>query len=221
MLSSKNIIIIGAIILLTALIGSSYYFYSKYQKAQMLLNNTGAVGKEEVKTLVYQVGKLIELPANETPTVATVTDIIKLKDQPFFTKAKNGDKVLIYTQAKKAILYRPSTNKVIDVAPVNIGQAQNQPVKVALYNGTKTVGLTTIVEKQLKEKVENIDIGTKENASNSDYTKTLVIDLSGNQKAIAEQLAKVLQGEIAKLPDGEEKPKDAAILIILGKDYTK
>ena len=78
-------------------------------------------------------GKLIDLP-NETPTVATVTDSKKLKDQPFFSKVENGDKVLIFTKAKKAILFRPSTNKILDVAPLTITNNQN-PAQVA---GVKT-----------------------------------------------------------------------------------
>jgi hypothetical protein len=79
----------------------------------------------EAQTLISQIGKLTDLPQGETPTVATVTDITKLKDQPFFTNAKNGDKVLIYTTAKKAYLYRPSTNKLINIAPVNLGSGQS------------------------------------------------------------------------------------------------
>ncbi len=81
----------------------------------------------EVDALVKKVGALIELPKNEKPTVATVTDIDKVKDQPFFKNAKNGDKVLIYTNARKAILYRPSEDRIIEVGAVNIDQGQPVP----------------------------------------------------------------------------------------------
>lgn len=81
---------------------------------QQLLNN-----KEESQELIEKVGRLIVLPENEQPTIATVTDLAKLKGQPFFARAQIGDKVLIYSQSKKAILYRPSADKIIEVAPFN------------------------------------------------------------------------------------------------------
>ena len=52
------------------------------------------------------------------PTVATVSDINKLRTQPFFTNAKNGERVLIFKNTKKAIIYRPSTNQIIEIAPI-------------------------------------------------------------------------------------------------------
>ena len=64
---------------------------------------------------------MIVLPEDEIPTVATVSDPEKLKEQPFFSDAKKGDKVLIYANAKKAILYDPMANKIVTVAPINIG----------------------------------------------------------------------------------------------------
>ena len=69
-----------------------------------------------------RVGKLIVLPEGEQPTVATVSDAESLREQPFFAQAKNGYKVLIYTNARKAILYDPLSNKIVDVAPLNIGE---------------------------------------------------------------------------------------------------
>ncbi|HSW78826.1 MAG TPA: hypothetical protein VLF88_02310, partial [Candidatus Babeliales bacterium] len=106
--------------------------YNKSQKEVKRLSNPTAVAQQEQQQLVAKVSTLTVLPAGETPTVATVTDITKLKDQPFFANAQNGDKVLIYTKAKKAYLYRPSTGKIINIAPVNIGSGnttttQTQP----------------------------------------------------------------------------------------------
>jgi len=98
------------------------YGITQYQQAHSK-QSTVLAAQAEANALLTQVGKLMELP-NETPTIATVSDVTKLKNQAFFSDAKNGDKVLIYVQAKKAILFRPSENKIIDVAPVNI---QNTP----------------------------------------------------------------------------------------------
>ncbi len=61
------------------------------------------------------------LPNGETPTIATVSDPEALKDQVFFVDAQKGDKVLIYSNAKKAILYRPGDDKIITIAPLNTG----------------------------------------------------------------------------------------------------
>lgn len=193
------------------------------------MKNPTEAARQEVKALMERVGKLIELP-NEEPTVATISDKEKLKDQPFFVKSENGDKVLIYTQARKAILYRPSTNKIIEVSTVNLGNggapsatpsAQvNNIVKVAIYNGTTTVGLSSKAEKQLKEKITNIEVAVKENAKKRDYGKTVVVALSPQREQEAKAIAQVFGAQVSTLPEGEAKP-EADILIILGSDYIK
>lgn len=76
--------------------------------------------EEESSKLIAAVSELVTLPENEIPTIATVSDLEKLKDQPFFARAQLGDKVLIYTRAQKAILYRPVDGKIIEIAPLNI-----------------------------------------------------------------------------------------------------
>lgn len=115
-----------AIVLILA-VGAAVFFYLKYQDIQSKLNNPEIVAKQEAATLVEKVAQHIELPSDEQPTVATVSDVSKLADQTFFASAKNGDKVLIYSKAKKAILYRPSDDKVINVAPLNISDSQVNP----------------------------------------------------------------------------------------------
>jgi len=109
-----------AVVTVASLAGA-VYFYLQYQQTQLALKNPTLAAQQQASAIVTAVGKLIDLPKNEQPTIATVSDITKLKDQPFFAKAQNGDKVLIYTQAKEAILYRSSENKIIAVAPVNLG----------------------------------------------------------------------------------------------------
>ena len=116
------------LVLIGAAGGTAYYFYTKYQTAQTALDNPEALAQNEVKQLTDRLSKLIILPEDEEPTVATVLDKDKLKDQPFFAKAENGDKVVIFTKAAKAILYRPSANKIIEVTPIALDQP---PVKAS------------------------------------------------------------------------------------------
>lgn len=215
----KKIVMVGLVaVVVLALVGTSYYFFNQYKKTQLLLNNPTMAAKEEVKKITDQVSKLMVLPTKEEPIVVTVLDKNKLKDQDFFKKAENGDKVIVYSVSKQAILYRPSINKIIQVAPLDLGDA-NQPIKIALYNGTTTTGLTASLEKELTGKVTNIAIAGKDNAKKTDYTKTLVIDITGKKPELAKQLSGLLNGQVVKLPAGETAPKDADLLVIIGTDY--
>ncbi len=111
----KTFLIVTALILIG--VGGYYAFH----KNRVDNGYSSGGGETEITALVAEVGKLIVLPADETPTIATVTDPAALKDQPFFKNAQQGDKVLIYAQAQRAILYDPVAKKIIDVAPINVG----------------------------------------------------------------------------------------------------
>src|ERR1035437_8671930 len=113
------LIVLVVVLILAAL--PSYYYYNQYKQAQMLLQNPKASATAQAQDLVAKVSKLIVLPTTETPTIATVSDVTKLAGQPFFANAQNGDKVLIFAQTKEAVLYRESINKIIQVAPVDLG----------------------------------------------------------------------------------------------------
>ncbi len=121
----KAVLAIIVLLVLAVAVAAAVFFWNKYndsqKQVQNLSNSAANTAQQQSKTLITSIGKLTDLPTGETPTVATVTDVTKLAGQPFFANAKNGDKVLIYTQAKEAYLYRPSTNKIINIAPVNLG----------------------------------------------------------------------------------------------------
>ena len=123
----KGLIVTIMFLLILALgAGSTYYFYDKYQKAQYIIDNPQKVVQDDIKILTDKLGKLMELPSDEQPQVGVITDadLAQVKDQAFFSKAMSGDKVLIYNKAMKAILFRESANKIIEVAPVTIASPE-------------------------------------------------------------------------------------------------
>jgi len=227
------------LLLVTGLVGTSVYYFKQYKKIK---DNPDAVAQEEVKVVTDALSKIMELPEGEEPTIATVSDKDKLKEQDFFKKSENGDKILVYASAKKAILFRPTVNKVIEVAPLilnegaqtsaqnNNTEAESNPnamaeadndvvmekLNVAIQNGTKTAGLAGDLEKKLSS-VSGISVVGKGNAKKDDYAKTLVIDLSKKNSELVEQIAQAVGGEISTLPGEETKPDGADVLIIAGK----
>lgn len=115
-------------------IASGIFFFYQYTRTQAELNSIKSdptalqkTSQEDAKKLIDEVGKLIELPTGEEPQIVTISDVTKLQDQPFFQKAKNGDKLLVYNNAHKAILYDPTLKKIVDVAPVGDSTASAQP----------------------------------------------------------------------------------------------
>ncbi|MBX4210408.1 hypothetical protein KW783_00350 [Candidatus Parcubacteria bacterium] len=79
-------------------------------------NPTSHVNSDKV---LRDVGRLIVLPQGERPTVAVVTNSDQLKNDSFFSVAKEGDQVLIYSKARKAYIYDPIARKIVDVGNVN------------------------------------------------------------------------------------------------------
>lgn len=133
----KNILIFLFVVLTLAGAGGSYYFYQKYSEANKLLADPNALVQKEESKVIERLSKLIDLPTDEKPTVATVLDKEKLKDQPFFIKAENGDKLIVFAQNKKAILYRESINKIVEFAQLVL-EAEPTPTKTVTPKVTPT-----------------------------------------------------------------------------------
>jgi hypothetical protein len=197
------------------------YFYRKYTT---LAQSPEKVAQEESSKLKKQLSMLMDLPTDEEPTIATVADKEKLKDQEFFKRANNGDKLFIYSKTGKVILFRPEEKRIIEVGQANFqpdnasGSAQQQTARVAILNGTKSAGLATTAKKSLEDAFKGqVKVTSTQNAKKTDYTETIVVDLTGKLSQAAEQLAQTVKGKVGSLPDGETKPTDTEFLIIVGQ----
>jgi hypothetical protein len=227
MAERKKLILIvsAAIIVVAALVGAGYFYYQYQSVQKQLQNNTS--GPQEVDKLVEEVGKLIDLPKDELPTVATVTDLEKLRDQPFFRNAKNGDKVLVFQKAQKAILYDPVAKKIIEVSQVDVKTDPNATAsatqnissfKIVLRNGTSTTGLASRVETRLKKDLPDINVVSKENAANPDYDKTIIAVMNEQALSLAQDLSRVLNASVSALPKAEIQPKEGDVVVVIGED---
>lgn len=117
--------IVSLLIIVMAGVAVNYY-----QKASALKADPDAAAKKEAAEIVSRAGRLILLPTGETPTVASINDVEKLKSQVFFAKAKSGDKVIFYQNSKRAYLYDPVVDKILEVAPITLSaKPEVKPVK--------------------------------------------------------------------------------------------
>jgi hypothetical protein len=110
-------VFINRVMLIVSIVAVSLcvYFYYELHNSNL---DVKVKTSEEVKSLVGKVSQLYLIPSDEDPTIATVSDPSILKDQSFFNLAEKGDKVLIFNKTGKAVLYRPSINKIIEIAPI-------------------------------------------------------------------------------------------------------
>lgn len=108
-----KVLLVVVVLALLAVLGTVIAFYVLRQPP---------VSNEQVEQITSLVGRHYLLPTDETPAVATVEDKTKVSSE-FLRAAENGDKLLIYKDAKKVILYRPSIDRIIEVGPVSIAEA--------------------------------------------------------------------------------------------------
>lgn len=209
------------------------YFFFQYQHAQTLLKNPTAAVKEEGRQIADSIRSVVAIPPNETPTVATVADVQKLNQQPFFSHAQNGDKVLVFASTKMVILYRPSVKRVINIllpsakqmiqptsvqiTPTTSQSTAQNVARVIVLNGSKTDGLAGKTAELIENKNKYVTIVKKDSAQKSTYEKSVVIYLSEQYKKQAEQIATQLNAQTtSSLPTGE-KQTDADIVIIVAE----
>jgi hypothetical protein len=97
------------------------------QELSVQLGNVGdqQQNRERAKEIVDEVRKIMDVPTDVEPTVATIVDVNKLRESnPFYNKAENGDYLIV--TPTRAILYSSSKRVILDVVPVQLEQAAAQ-----------------------------------------------------------------------------------------------
>jgi hypothetical protein len=76
----------------------------------------------ELQELVSEIEVFLTLPKDEKPTLITLTDeeLNAVKGEVFFANAIPGDKLIIYQNNSKAVIWRPSARKVVEASIINL-----------------------------------------------------------------------------------------------------
>jgi len=209
---------------------AALYYRSKYHSA---IKNPNLEARDEAMAQLEKIKKFMDLPEEE-PSFLVISDPEAARNQqPFFAKAELNDIVFVFNNSRKAILYRPESNRIIETAYVSTanqqGEVQNAEAqknvpsgdmaKVIFYNGTQETGLAAKVKDKVILEINELETAGQANADNSNYTKSLIVDLSESKWSTkAKEIADFLGAElVSKLPSGIEKPQ-ADIAVIVGLD---
>ena len=220
MKKSNKVLWIITIVIALAGISTAVFLYMENQRIKtdpsVLTEATKKAADEEARSLKAKVAKLMQLPSDEDPVVATVSDKEKLKDQPFFKEAENGDRILIFTEAKKAVIYREKDNRLINVGPIAVtsdGTSAKVAVSMLSSKGADTAGAA---EAKLSTLAGGLAV-TKGSAANT-HSSTKVFDASGSQNTLAAKIAGLTGGEVVtSLPQGETAPEGAQIVVFVAQ----
>lgn len=161
-------------------LGVATFFYVQWQEAREQVEQIKSENQiedanidKEVERAVNALSESVLLPTGETPTISTITNKEELlENREFFESAENGDQVLVYHQAKKAFLYRPSTNKLINLAPINISGDVSGDKEIEVSDSDET-GSTS--SEETKEEIE---------AENGQVNKPVSVELRNGTESI-------------------------------------
>lgn len=113
------------VLLLLVILGGAYMLFFKPSSYDIIEpGENGQLSDAQIEILVKRVGDLMLLP-EETPLVATVEDAAQLRaEQAFYKDVQNGDKLLIFPQAAKAIIYNEQSNKIVNAGPIFVNNEE-------------------------------------------------------------------------------------------------
>lgn len=116
--SLRWLLIVAAIVFVIVAM-AAIFFAGQFFASQP---NSETADAAATQRIIGKVENLYMVPSGE-PTVAKVQNKEKLGNQAFFSQAQDGDYMLVYAEAKLALLYREEINKLINVGPITLGDA--------------------------------------------------------------------------------------------------
>ena len=123
--NKKPIYFIGGAVVI-AIVLSGYYLLSNPSiqtdegQKQTEINAIPQLDEKQVQEIVTQIEKVTPVKKDEKPVITEIVDVENLKKtNAFYKDAQNGDKLIVFAQDKKVIIYRPSTNQVINIAALS------------------------------------------------------------------------------------------------------
>lgn len=118
-MTKQNLIYVVAVVVLVV---AGYFGWMKYQGIQNSPEAQAAAAQEQKTALIAKVKALTVLPEEE-PVLFTVNDANLLKtQQAFFKDAQNGDVLMVFQKDSKALIFRESTNQIINAGPISFQQ---------------------------------------------------------------------------------------------------
>ena len=207
-LIKTSLFILGSLIFVGLIAGNAVQ-YKRY--TDLKENNLST--EQRIAKYEKEISKTYTLPTDDKATLADVKSAADLKkdeaNKEFFKDAQDADILLIYTNNKLGILYRPNTKKIIKAGPV----AYKQQTKAAII-GAKADRDEVIAT--LKQAFAN-DIATATEADPKVVIvtgQTIIVDVAGGNKDLVDRLAVELKGKVGDVPDGQNKPADGSTIAI-------
>ena len=226
-MNTSNVLLVALLILALAAFAWSFFNYQSVKKEVEVLKDPSLaqrLNEEQTQELLTKVGKVLVLPQEKNPVVAIINDVELLaSNQDFYKDAHDGDKLIIYQNARKAIIFDEDANKVVNVGPVFYNNAdgtaqppttQTDRITIDLRNGSAEPNATVPVRDSLTTNY-TFNVTRLSKAANSNYSGITIVDLSEGKASYIEQLQKALGATVVQaLPEGEVSASTEVVVIV-------
>ena len=178
---------------------TSVFYYLKYHNVQ----NSNLSDDQKIAKYESEIGLSYTLPKDEKPTLGTVqdADAIKKTNPAFFKDLAKDDILLIYDKAPLVVIYRPSTKKIINSAPLKF---TNKVAVGVIGSKTDRAVVDTILTQAF---AASVSLSSEADAK-APLTSTIVVDATGTNAVLAAKLAAELKGKVGTVPVGQDKPAE-------------